>query len=152
MHNQDRIDRRRFLKGTAAGIGSAAVSASVLKAAEEKKPETAPAKPRVDPKDLIWRSKAPTMEYARMGRTNYMVSRVVIGNAGNDALWRRMMAAGMNYFDTASNYGGGNHEIQLSETFRKHRDKLWITSKASDIAGYGRIDGQYNAFLLMPVD
>ncbi len=134
------IDRRRFLKGTAAGIGSAAVAASMLNAAEERKPDTAPTGAKVDPKDLIWRSKAPTMEYARMGRTNYMVSRMVIGNAGNDALWRRMLAAGMNYFDSASNYGGGNHEIELSGFVRKYRDKLWITSKSSDIAGYGRID------------
>lgn len=134
------IDRRRFLQTTAAGIGSAAVAASILKAAEDKKPGTAPAAPKVDPKDLIWRTKVPTMEYARLGRTNYMVSRVVVGNAGNDALWRRMLAAGMNYFDTGSNYGEGNHEVQLSDFVRNNRDKLWITSKASDIAGFGRID------------
>jgi len=140
MHDPARIDRRDFLKGTAAGIGSAAVAASSLKAADETQTQASPPEPKVDPKDLIWRSKAPTMDYRRLGRTNYMVSRVVAGNAGDDMLWRRMMAAGMNYFDTASNYGNGNHEIQLSGIFGKHRDKLWITSKASDIAGYTKID------------
>jgi uncharacterized protein len=141
MHDQSRIDRRRFLQGTAAGIGSAAVAASVLKAAEEKPKTDAPATgPAVDPSKLIWRNKVPTMEYGRLGRTNYMVSRVVIGNEGNETLRRRMLAAGLNYFDTASNYGGGNHEIELSSTLTKYRDKLWITSKSSDIAGYAKID------------
>lgn len=140
MHDPARIDRREFLKGTAAGISSAAIAASSLKAAEEEKVEASAPAPTVDPKELIWRSKAPTMDYRRLGRTNYMVSRVVAGNAGNETLWRRMMAAGMNYFDTASNYGGGNHEIELSGTLVKYRDKLWITSKASDIAGYAKID------------
>lgn len=140
MHDLTRIDRREFLKGTAAGIGSAAIAASSLKATEEEKIGASAPAPKVDPKELIWRSKAPSMDYRRLGRTNYMVSRVVAGNAGNETLWRRMMAAGMNYFDTASNYGGGNHEIELSGTFVKYRDKLWITSKASDIAGYAKID------------
>jgi predicted aldo/keto reductase-like oxidoreductase len=142
MHDQNRIDRRDFLKSTAAGIGSAAVAASAVKAAEDKKPDTAPATPKVDPKDLIWRNKAPTMDYRRLGRTNYMVSRVVSGNEGNEAMWRRMLAAGLNYFDSASNYGGGNHEIELSPLLTRYRDKLWITSKASDIAGFGKIDDE----------
>jgi len=141
MDDPARIDRRDFLKGTAAGIGSATVAASSLRAAEETQVlASAPAAPKVDPKDLIWRSKAATMDYRRLGRTNYMVSRVVAGSAGNEALWRRMMAAGVNYFDTGSNYGGGNHEIELSGILSKYKDKLWITSKASEIAGYARID------------
>ncbi|NLE57288.1 MAG: twin-arginine translocation signal domain-containing protein, partial [Planctomycetes bacterium] len=84
MHDPARIDRRDFLKGTAAGIGSAAVAASSLKAADETQTQASPPEPKVDPKDLIWRSKAPTMDYRRLGRTNYMVSRVVAGNAGDD--------------------------------------------------------------------
>ena len=80
------------------------------------------------------------MEYCRLGRTNYMVSRIVAGIGGNEAIWRRMLARGMNYFDTAECYVGGKHELNLGKLFRTQRDNLWITTKASNIAGFQRID------------
>lgn len=132
---QDRMDRRHFLKSTAVGAGMASVVGSVAIGAE-KKPAAAEAK--VDPKDLIWRSKNAEMAYARMGRTNYMVSRVVQGWGGNEALWRRLLARGVNYFDAARGYG--NFELELKPFLQKQRDKLWLTSKATDVAGYAKID------------
>jgi predicted aldo/keto reductase-like oxidoreductase len=152
MQDRNQIDRRRFLKGTAAGIGTAAAAGSILHAAEKEPRPTSPAtQPAVDASKLIWRSKAPGMEYARLGRTNYMVSRIVAGIGGKEAMWRRMMALGMNYFDTASCYVGGNHETQLSKTFKANRDKLWITSKASDIAGFQKIDEEVRKLYLKAI-
>lgn len=128
-----RVDRRGFLKDTAAGLGAAAVGTTLLQG-QAVAADATPA----EPKDVIWRSKAPGMEYRRMGRTNYMVSRIVNGWAGSEANWRRMVERGMNYFDTARGYG--NSEVELKPFVSRFRDKIWITSKATDVAGYSKID------------
>ena len=72
------MDRRRFLQTTAAGVGAAAMAGPVAQSAEEKAPASQPATHASD-KDLIWLSRHPDMEYARLGRTNFMVSRIVAG-------------------------------------------------------------------------
>jgi len=137
QHDKTKLNRRGFLKTTAVGIGAATAGISPARAAEnESSRETA----KVDPKDLIWRNKVPTMEYRRMGRTNFMVSRIVAGWGGNEALWRRLLQRGINYIDTARGYG--NHEEKLQSFLKKYRDKVWITSKSTDIAGYKMIDPQ----------
>ena len=136
-----RMDRRGFLKGAAAGLGAVAAAQSVGAAGE--KPASGPAEEDKDKdksKELIWRSKVPTMEYRRLGRTNYMVSGIVAGIGGEPALWRRMLANGMNYFDTAWGYANGNHERELGPFFKANRDKLWITSKATGVAGFDKVD------------
>lgn len=138
--NTGHFDRREFLKTTAAGLGAAAAAGSLgsVQAAESTE---VPKPPEVDPKKLIWRSRSANMEYARLGRTNFMASRIVSGlggAAGNPEMWRRQVSQGVNYFDTARGYG--NSEINLKEYLKDARDEVWITSKASDIAGYTRID------------
>jgi len=135
--DRNALDRRQFLKTTAAGIGIAAGAAAV--------PSTARADaPKVDPKDLIWRSKSPDMTYSRLGRTNFMVSRIVSGlggRAGNQTnLWPRELARGINYYDTARGYG--NSEVNMKEFLKEYRKDLWVTSKASNVAGYARIDDE----------
>ena len=92
--DENTLDRRRFLKHTAAGLGVVATVGSIAGAGAKTGGEDAPA---ADVKDVIWRSKAPTMAYRRLGRTNYMVSRIVNGWAGNESMWRRMLTQGMNY-------------------------------------------------------
>jgi aryl-alcohol dehydrogenase-like predicted oxidoreductase len=131
--DSDRLDRRGFLKTTAAGLGAAAVGAGMLHAEEEKSDA-----PQADAKDLDVRTKAPTMEYRRLGRTNYLCSRIVEGYAGGPELWRRLLARGVNYWDTGRGYG--NHEVELKPFLKDNRDKLWITSKATGVAGYNKVD------------
>ncbi len=128
------LDRRRFLRTTAAGLGAAAALACDAPASAQ----APPAATRPDESRLIWRSRAPEMEYRRLGRTNYMVSRIVAGRGGNPAMWRRMLERGMNYIDSARGYG--DDEVQQKEFVGRNRDRLWITSKATGIAGYDRID------------
>lgn len=132
FHPQSDMNRRAFLRTTAAGVGAAAVTSHL--AAESAPPASQPA----TDEDVIWRSKHPEMAYQRMGRTKYMVSRIVAGWGGDEALWRRMLARGINYFDTARGYG--NSEVDLSGFVQKYRDKLWVTSKATGVAGYNKID------------
>jgi predicted aldo/keto reductase-like oxidoreductase len=136
--NGNSLDRRRFLKTTAAGLGVAATGALAVESIAGTDA------PKVDPKDLIWRSKSPDMTYTRMGRTNYMVSRIVSGlggKAGNQtSLWPRELARGINYFDTARGYG--NSEVNMKEFLKQYRKDLWVTSKATDVAGYNKIDDE----------
>lgn len=134
--NRNSLDRRQFLKTTAVGLGVAAAAANAAEPAGKVEA------PKVNEKDLIWRSKSPDMTYTRMGRTNYMVSRVVSGlggKAGNQTnLWQRELARGINYFDTARGYG--NSEVNMKEFLKQYRKDCWVTSKASDVAGYSKID------------
>ncbi len=128
------VDRRRFLRTTLAGVGAASALARNAPASAQDPPAAS----QPDESSLIWRSRAPGMEYRRLGRTNFMVSRIVAGWGGTEAMWRRMLARGMNYFDNARGYG--DHEVQQREFVRRYRDNLWITSKATGIAGYDKID------------
>jgi len=135
------MGRRGFLKTTAAGIGVTATGRS-LAMAKDNQNTTQPTGANTNTKaeNLIWRSQAPTMVYRRLGRTNYMVSRIVEGKAGDAALWRRLLQRGVNYIDTARGYG--NHEANLKPFVQRYRDKLWLTSKATGIAGYNKIDAE----------
>ncbi|GMU22958.1 MAG: hypothetical protein AMXMBFR13_30420 [Phycisphaerae bacterium] len=132
MHDSNKLDRRVFLKSTAAGVSAAAVGNAMLRA--EEKADA----PKVDESKLIWRSKAPGMEYRRLGRTNYMCSRIVNGWAGEERSWCMMIERGMNYFDTARGYG--DSEEKLRPFVERFRDRIWITSKATDVGGYSKID------------
>ncbi|MBI4580359.1 MAG: aldo/keto reductase [Planctomycetes bacterium] len=136
LDNRSSLDRRQFLKTTAAGLGAAAAASSLAAA------EPAAGGAKVDPKNLDWRSKSPDMAYARLGRTNFMVSRIVSGlggGAGNQKiLWPRQLASGINYYDTARGYG--NSETNLKDLLKESRKDMWVTSKATDVAGYSRID------------
>lgn len=130
MSQPDSMDRRGFLKATAAGVGAVALTGALGRA--EQAASTQPAA------NVIWRSKNPAMEYRRLGRTNYMVSRIVAGWGGDESLRRRMLAAGVNYFDTARGYG--DYETDLKPFLARQRENVWVTSKATGVAGFNRID------------
>ncbi len=132
-----KLDRRRFIKATAAGVGAAAVVGAIAQSAEEKAPADAPAA-KVDEKVLVRRTEVPGMEYARLGRTNWMVSRIVAGWCRDLSLHRRLLQRGVNYYDCARGYG--NYEVELKDFLKSFRDKVFIVSKATDVAGYEKID------------
>ena len=93
------LNRRAFLAAAAATVASAALPARAADA-----PATGEE----------WRNRQPNMTYRRLGRTGYMISS--IGMGGDDirpdnidqVLWSADM--GLNYFDTAPNYGNGLSE------------------------------------------
>ncbi len=134
-----KLNRRRFIQTTAAGVGVAAGVGSLSHAADEKPASGAPAV-KVNEKDLIRRAEAPTMEYARLGRTNWMVSRIVAGWCRDLSLHRRLLERGVNYYDCARGYG--NYEVELKDFLKRFRDKVFIVSKATDVAGYEKIDDE----------
>jgi predicted aldo/keto reductase-like oxidoreductase len=140
MDNDSTINRRDFIQA-AAGAGAMALGVSAAKADDQNKPATsAPAEAKVDPSRLIWRNRQPGMEYARLGRTNYMCSRIVAGAQGQERHWRMMIARGLNYFDTGGCYANGAHEASMGKLLRDNPGKIWVTTKASGIAGFDKVD------------
>lgn len=137
MSDHAQLDRRNFLKSTAAGISAAGVTGSLLHADDGRQN---PEKPKVDPKDLIWKNKQEGMEYERLGRTNFMASKIVSGWVRDAALLRRVIGNGVNYLDTARGYG--EYEVELKPLLARMRDRVWVTSKATNVAGYAKIDDQ----------
>ncbi len=143
------MDRREFLKATAVG---AATMAGVVTGASEAQETRPSGESRIDESKLIWRNKQPTMAYRRLGRTNYMCSRIVAGNPGDLRLRMQMIERGLNYFDSASCYGDGKSEAEMAEVLKRAADKVWITSKASDIAGHRRIDAELDKLFKKAVE
>jgi predicted aldo/keto reductase-like oxidoreductase len=145
QENGNSLDRREFLKTTATGLGVAAGSLAISGCKGERgkseQPSGTTTQPSGTPTTAPAAGTSPDMSYSRLGRTNFKVSRIVSGlggSAGNDDVWRRELSRGINYFDTALGYG--NSEVNIKDFLKEYRDRLWITSKATDIAGYRNID------------
>ncbi len=86
------------------------------------------------------------MEYRRMGRTGIKVSEICFGSmtfgSGTDqATADRMVAqaldAGINFFDTANSYGGGQSEVMLGKAIPGDRDRTVIATKFFNPMGSG---------------
>jgi aryl-alcohol dehydrogenase-like predicted oxidoreductase len=69
--------------------------------------------------------------YRTLGRTGFDVSDISIGGIGADAnVYRYAYDHGMNYFDTAEQYGNGDGERKLGEALQHmDRKKVFITTK-----------------------
>ena len=92
------------------------------------------------------------MEYTRLGETGLEVSRLCLGclNFGSEEEWMmnnrdasielidRALALGINFFDTANAYSGGESEAILGEAIQEHdREKLVIATKVFKQVGEG---------------
>ena len=84
------------------------------------------------------------MEYRPLGRTGVQVSKLCFGTMpfGSDAdeeTSARMYAAGrdagINFFDTADTYSGGESERILGRLMKGHRDELVIATKCYNPQG-----------------
>ncbi len=83
-----------------------------------------------------WRNRQAEMLYGPLGNTNFMVSRVVMG--GNEISPTnydhvlRAIDTGLNYLDTAPQYGRGNSELGYAEVLKaRPRDSVFVNSKVS---------------------
>ena len=93
------------------------------------------------------------MEYTRFGDTGLLVSRLAFGAmtfgegnlpavykvdlAGAKALVERALAAGINFFDTADAYAGGQSEQLLGQLLREQRQNVVISTKVGMRTGEG---------------
>ena len=78
----------------------------------------------------------PSMTYRKLGRTDFMSSRLVFGGGaalvGGRAvrLLDRALEAGINHFDVGSNAYYKGAERNLAPFLKKYRNKVWVASKA----------------------
>ena len=124
---RDSIDRREFIKIVAA----AAVSGSILlnDACSQTNQSTGNT-------ETIRRNEQSTMTYRKLGRTDFMSSRLVFGcgaalmggRAGR--LLQRAFEAGINHFDVGSDIYYKGSEGHLAPFLKDHRELVWVVSKA----------------------
>jgi len=121
------FDRREFIKLAAA----ATISGPVLLTAA-----CSGTKALSKSDETVSRNERPSMTYRKLGRTNFMSSRLVFGCGaalvGGRAvrLLDRAFEAGINHYDTGSNIAYRGSERHLAPFLKEHRDKIWVVSKA----------------------
>ncbi len=112
------MDRRDFMKSTAAGLGG-----FVFLSANEKKPEETPKKPAKEQKFI----------YRTLGKTGVKLPVINMGvmNSSNPNLVRAALNSGMVLLDTATTYQRGTNETMIGEVVRERpRDSYVIATKA----------------------
>ncbi len=129
MLNENRknsaMNRRQFMKVSAAVGGSVLISAAGQKASFSQAS-----------KSPIRRNERPGMTYRRLGRTNFMSSRLVFGcgaalTGGKGVrLLDRAFEAGINHFDVGSNIVYKESERSLAPFLKAHKNDIWVASKA----------------------
>jgi aryl-alcohol dehydrogenase-like predicted oxidoreductase len=94
-------------------------------------------------------SKEQRMDYRRMGRTGLKVSEICLGTmtfghgtdqAEADRIVDLAFAAGVNFFDTANAYGGGQSEVILGKALKGRRQEAVICTKVFNPMGSGPND------------
>jgi len=106
-----RIDRRGFMRRSAAGVvGLLAAGGGPVFAAD--------AEPRV-------------RRYVPLGRTGLAISDISFGSSrmSDPAVVRHAFERGVNYFDSAEGYKGGDSETAIGEALHDVRDRVTLTSK-----------------------
>jgi predicted aldo/keto reductase-like oxidoreductase len=123
-HN--RVNRRNFLKNVGA-VGLASVMASANVKGGQNDPN-ATAKPQ--------EPKFPQVPRRKLGKTGVDVPCLSLGcnRLDNQIILRGALKWGINYWDTANSYVGGESELNIGKLLSKSpelRKKLFIVSKAS---------------------
>lgn len=95
---------------------------------------------------LIWRNRQKGMQYRRLGRTGMMVSEITLGtfpftNEDSYPIFDESIRRGINYFDCASAYSGGQVETNLGNYLKTsgNRANIFLSTKLS--AYYWQLDG-----------
>ena len=127
MHGS--LDRRAFLRSSLAAGAAMALPAPLAAWAPF-------APPLPQPGAVLWRNKQAGMKYRRLGRTGFMISEIVCGGdpvaPDNRRHVEMAIERGLNYLDTAPDYGRGKSEEGCAEILRAvGRDKVFQTTKVS---------------------
>ncbi len=123
-----RFGRRRLLQqGMLAGLG---LSALPRRGSAQLLGEVQPKASRANQSS---RAGATVQRYATLGRTGMRISDISFGGsqlgAGEGDLVRHALDLGINYFDSADSYRGGDSETVIGEAVRGKRDRVYLTSK-----------------------
>ena len=122
---QNTIDRRNFLKTVgAAGLGSVWASTGAIACPNQSNAEEQP--------------KYPQVQRRKLGKTKVKIPSLSLGtyqvDVENQILLRKTLQYGVNFWDTAYNYGGGNSELGIGKFLVKNpkvRKNLFLATKAS---------------------
>jgi hypothetical protein len=78
---------------------------------------------------------APRFTYGTLGKTGMKVTRLSFGcyTCSDQSVVERAADAGINYFDTARVYQGGNNERMVGAALKKCRNKVFISSKTEGV-------------------
>jgi aryl-alcohol dehydrogenase-like predicted oxidoreductase len=124
MTAPNEMNRRDFLRTTAAATATTAVAPSAR--AQEAAPGDG----------LIHRNERAGMPYRKLGRTDFLCSRLVFGGGaaliGGKAvrLLGAAFDAGVNFYDLGSNAYYKGSERAFAPFLAAHRGEIWVTSKA----------------------
>lgn len=128
--NKLHMNRRDFMK-TSAVAGTAILSSGAASA-------------NTDTDGLDHRNERPDrMAYAKLGRTNFMCSKLVFGAGAALAggrgvrLLERSFENGINHYDIGYDDYYKGSEKSIKAFANRHRDEIWITSKAPARGGIG---------------
>ena len=116
------LNRREFIKASAAVAGSSLFAGAA----------TAQSGDGLDHRN----ERSDRMPYRQLGRTKFMCSRLAFGCgaalAGGKAvhMLEHAFDAGINYYDSSSNRMYKGTEAALAQFLKKHRDEVWVNSKA----------------------
>jgi len=119
---QNTIDRRNFLKvAGAAGLSSVLASTG-----------------RTNAKEKTQKPKYPQVPRRKLGKLKVKIPSLSFGtfqvDVDNQILLRKTLQYGVNFWDTAYNYGGGNSELGIGKFITKNpkvRKNLFLVTKAS---------------------
>lgn len=120
-------NRREFLTASAGTLLAQAALSQILATKADAAPWSAAGE---------WRNRQAGVAYRRLGRTNFMISEVVMG--GNTIApdnYEHVLEAldmGLNYLDTAPAYGRGKSEAGYARVIAaRPRDRFFLNSKVS---------------------
>ncbi len=114
--SMEKISRRNFLKAGACA-GTVLALAGNISQTESQTPSGA--------------AVTPAIRHRTLGSTGWNVCEIGFGamNMRDPELVRAAFEAGINYFDTSSNYQNGRNEEVLGSVLSSYRDKVFITTK-----------------------
>jgi len=113
------MDRRNFIKASAAGLAGVGTTMAAGPAAAAAALAAPPASAKIK-------------SYRTLGRTGFKASDIGIGTSQTfpTEILKAAIDAGVNYFDTSEGYGRGQAETSIGEAIKGHdRKSLFITTK-----------------------
>ncbi|MBD3288302.1 hypothetical protein GF337_05820 [candidate division KSB1 bacterium] len=148
MKNDEKsISRRKFFKLSSLGIGGATGFSLLSRCSEginaansvgQDEPPAINGDGNRDGKQAGHRPHNNMIARRNLGKTGMEVSLLAFGGGSQfmkneDGDWEqileRAVEAGVNYFDTANNYSGGDSEIRYGKILNKYREQVYVATK-----------------------
>jgi predicted aldo/keto reductase-like oxidoreductase len=150
--------RRRFLTGAVASLGGllgvgAASFARLSPWLAVTKPMADEQTPTEDPSSQTAWKGSRIQEYRRLGRTEARISDISLGSTkiraekGGEAIARRLIELGVNYFDTAPDYAESGSELLLGRAMKGYRDQMFIATKFCTPQGHLSPNASVRAYM-----